>query len=375
MAAAAVSSMESESVIDTSRTMRTRIETWDLAFVAEQWSCGDIKKDDKVDNGGKIILPRSQRLYGWNSKQEETLIDSIMQGWPIPSPVLHENSEKRLEVYDGRHRFQTTWRYVNNKFTWKGKYYKDLSPFEKHTFDNRQITVNIVYNRGAEATIRPELLAEMFTRLNSGKKVTDYDQLWAMSESNVMKLVKSLIQERTDLKEVFGNINMTERRDLSNWTAHAYGLGTKNSDNFTTSYIRITDEIGLDSDVLDEDMIRSGIDALCAMYKLAYDQMSSTTNAERRTYKKIGKINAFFLTEWMESSEKTAIISKWATIVNLLRGSEGKDKAEDIKNALTTRGAQNLNKKKIKTILEQVNRYIQRGEVTDVGEISEDDSE
>ena len=80
-----------------------------------------------------------------------------------------------------------------------------------------------------------------------------------------------------------------------------------------------------------------------------------------RSYKKIGKIAAFFFTEWLQATTEAAksdIVEKWVEIIRRLRNEPTQN---DMLNALSVTGAQNLNQLKITKVLDQVNKYLSTG--------------
>jgi len=222
------------------------------------------------------------------------------------------------------------------------------------------------------SVVSSDQLADIFIRLNSGKQLTDSDMLWAYRDAKVMRGVRRLILENQRLCAVLGNLDMNYRPDLANWTAYYCGLGTNNSGNFTTSYIRISQmrKEALQSE-LEEEAVRKGIDALCSLYERA-NKDYPMNDKDLRKYKKIGFVNAFFLAEWMEadSDRKNEAIQKWNSIIGRLRGDE--ETATRMRYALHTTGAQNLTTKRIETVLVQINNYLENNEVIEVDESDED---
>ncbi len=363
-----------ESLIDPERYIRIKEEGWKLEYISDNFS----EDDDR--RSGFIYLPEGQRKWAWKGKGKaklEKLIDSLMHNYPIPSSIVNFVNG-RYEVYDGRHRMETIWRFRNNKFAWKPSgyekayYYKDLCQSDRDKFDNRVIPVTIVYAPKGEV-VSSSQLADIFIRLNSGQKLTDSDMLWAYRDTAMMRGVRSIILENSRIKKVFGDIDLNSRPDLANWTAYYCGLATNNAGNFTTSYIRIS-EIGLENKDLDEEAVSRGIDALCQLYEQANAAYPSGTN-EMRNYKKIGFLNAFFLADWMGASTtaaKSDIVAKWLGIIARLRDNE--ETARNMRNNLHTTGAQNLTTKKIQNVLQQVNEYLEKNVVVEA-EDSDDDSE
>lgn len=338
-------------------------------------------EDNERRREGGIRIPESQREWAWKVKKGvnklEQLVDSIFHNYPIPSAILNEvdsNGITDYEIFDGRHRFETIWRFINNKFAYQGKYYKDLSPEDREKFDSRELPVTIAQNASREQ------LADIFIRLNSGAPLTDSDMFWAHRDSVLVKQTRKLVCQNKQLSEIFGGQDMTYRKDLANWVGLVYGLSTQNAGNMTTSYLRISEAEddagakGLHHEV-DETFVRQGLGAILELYTLA-NKEPVVTKAEQKKYKKLGLINAFFLSEWMDATPNAqrGIVRKWANLVMRLRTEETRDEVLDI---LKVPGAQNLNSVKIERVLKRVNDYLENvpfEEETDFVEQDDEDS-
>lgn len=338
-------------------------------------------EDNNRRREGGIRIPESQRDWAWKVKKGvnklEQLIDSILHNYPIPSAILNEvdsNGITDYEIFDGRHRFETIWRFMNNKFPYQGKYYKDFTSEDREKFDSRELPVTIAQNASREQ------LADIFIRLNSGSPLTDSDMFWAHRDSVLVKQTRKLVCANKQLSEVFGGQDMTYRKDLANWVGLVYGLSTRNSGNMTTSYLRISeaeDEAkvkGLAHEV-DETFVRHGLDALIELYDMVNKEII-VSKPEQKKYKKLGLINAFFLSEWMDvpHNARRGIILKWANLVLRLRSDETREELLDV---LKVPGAQNLNSVKIERVLKRVNDYLEEqpfDEETDFVEQNDEDS-
>lgn len=339
----------------------------DNSIREDRWAIADIVTMYNPDGSGDITLPLSQRQWAWNNKRGELkqrkLIDSVMKRFPIPTCILHRTGLRTFQIYDGRHRIETIWRYYNDMFTWDEKKFSELTDEEKRCFTQREIPVTIV----SGAT--PEQLADMFIRLNAGVPLKDYDLLWANRDTPLIRCVDRFVRNNERLSLCFGGLNMKERKDLANWTAIVCGLATNNSGNITTSYIRICSDVGLDISI-DEHRIQSGIEAICNLLESANARFP-VDDKEKRTLKKVGKVLAFFLDDWMRSEDKSAILEKWVGVIGRLRSSE----RTNMLATLSTTGAQNLTATKISTVLEKVNRYLTENVVGVSVDDSDDESQ
>lgn len=358
--------VEQPSRIDAERYILIKEDSWALEYIGDNYSEDDERRE------GLIYLPTGQRNWAWKNKagnkKMEKLIDSLIHNYPVPSSIVNLVSG-RYQIYDGRHRMETIWRFRNNRFTWKGLHYKDLCESDRYKFDNRKIPVTIVHAKKGQS-VSVDQLADIFIRLNSGQQLSDSDMFWAYRDTPVMKGVRSLILENARLKAVFGDIDMNYRPDLANWLAYYIGLGTVPG-NMSTSYYRASENDGLQAK-LDEEAVRNGIDALCTLYERANTGFPASSK-ELRSYKKIGFVNAFFLADWMfaDAATKPTIITKWVGVIGRLRSDA--DTQRNMRSALHTTGAQNLTAKKIDEVIDQVNKYLEKDEVDEVDD-SDDES-
>lgn len=165
-----------------------------------QMDCSDIvdvfKTHLKVENSVKTIAhtflneryaskvdfaPYFQRKYVWDSEKASYFIESIILGTEIPPIVLFDNHTKN-EVIDGRQRYETIKRFLENKLmldkkglkaltTLEGKYYSQLPEETKIAFKNTKIRV-LQFSVVNEPSLTPEqedkIKKEIFKRYNSG---------------------------------------------------------------------------------------------------------------------------------------------------------------------------------------------------------------
>lgn len=109
-----------------------------------------------------------QRQYVWREKDQEELIDTIFNGYPIPAIFLCEAStdldavKKTYNVLDGRQRLESIFGFINNQFKYKGKTFGEMSPKEKSMITNYSIAIVQMYINPSEV----DKIKEVFKRLN-----------------------------------------------------------------------------------------------------------------------------------------------------------------------------------------------------------------
>jgi hypothetical protein len=341
---------EITSVIDFGRVVESNYITWTVA---------DIVRRYKLDNTGRLRLPASQRLFAkqWNSKKKsQDFIDSIVHGYPIGSLILEKcinDNDDIFYIYDGRHRAEKLYDYANNKFKYNGKLYSELSVDDRRAFNERKIpVVEMTFRDEISAEVRSQIRADIFTRLNSGVKLSDSDYYYANIDSKLVSATMQMLNEYGEqLSELFGGIDIHNRKDLANWTGLVYGLSQCKADVMTTSYVRISEHI---NEPVNQTNVHNGIKVLIELYKRANERYVLNAKALQE-YRKLGLLNAFFFAEWFQYNQSRFILDKWIDIIGRLRNATTSVR---MRFALKTSGAQNLNIRKITDVLKQVNDYL-----------------
>lgn len=165
-----------------------------------QLDCSDIieifKTHLKIENSVKSIShtflneryanridysPYFQRKYVWDNEKASYFIESILLGTEIPPIVLFDDGKKN-EVIDGRQRYETIKRFLEDKLPLdadglksltflEGKYYSELPNAIKGSFNNTKIRI-LQFSIVNEPSLTPEqedkVKKEIFTRYNSG---------------------------------------------------------------------------------------------------------------------------------------------------------------------------------------------------------------
>lgn len=109
-----------------------------------------------------------QRQYVWREKDRIELIDTIMQGYPIPAIFIcdaqtdYDGLKKTYNVLDGRQRLESIFSYLKGEFSYNGKRFGELNENDKQ----RVLSYNIAL---VQMYINPEntvAIKEVFKRLN-----------------------------------------------------------------------------------------------------------------------------------------------------------------------------------------------------------------
>ncbi len=131
---------------------------------------------------GKInYKPYFQRNYVWDEEKATYFIESILLGTEIPPLVLFQTKDKN-EVIDGRQRYETIKRFLEDKLVLKakglhslktlsGKRYSQLDEDTRELFEETRIRIlqfNVVDEPKLEDEKEEKIKKEIFRRYNSG---------------------------------------------------------------------------------------------------------------------------------------------------------------------------------------------------------------
>lgn len=131
---------------------------------------------------GKInYKPYFQRNYVWDEEKATYFIESILLGTEIPPLVLFQTKDKN-EVIDGRQRYETIKRFLEDKLVLKGKglhslkvlegkKYSQLDERTRELFEDTRIRIlqfNVVDEPKLDEEKEEKIKKEIFRRYNSG---------------------------------------------------------------------------------------------------------------------------------------------------------------------------------------------------------------
>lgn len=132
---------------------------------------------------GIDFTPDYQRDYVWEDSDKELLLDSIFKNIDIGKFVLivldnkqHSETGFTYEILDGKQRLLTLIEFYENRFSYKGKFYNDLSWLDRYRFKNHHIAVAEV------DAIDKKTVLKYFFMLNRTGKVMDSKHLQAVEK-------------------------------------------------------------------------------------------------------------------------------------------------------------------------------------------------
>ena len=330
----------------------------------------------------RLRVPSYQRLWSWKNKRglkkQRNLIDSILHGYPIPAVIVNQTCDDygndHWDIYDGRHRIETVWRFYHNKFGITHDahddliYFRDLCERDQEKFLTSEFPMIITEEAGISQ------LAEIFIRLNSGSSLKDKDLFWANKDKTLIRdTISVLIDNAPAIESAFKVDLSTEdniRPQLHNWVGLIHGLNMRSAAHMTTSYIRISPFL---DDAVDIEAVGDGLRLILALFEKA-NELYPMEDKEIRKGAKLGFAMAFFYHDLVSTAPDTdegrrELIDKWARAIgHVRRYSES--------TLLTTIGAQNLNARKVEQVVTRVNAWVD-GDILDgvpAGYIEDDSS-
>uniref|UniRef100_UPI00404B0307 GmrSD restriction endonuclease domain-containing protein n=1 Tax=Flavobacterium sp. TaxID=239 RepID=UPI00404B0307 len=167
--------------------------------------------------------PYYQRNYVWDNNKATYFIESILIGTEVPPLIFFDNNEN-IEIIDGRQRFETILRFMDNQFSLSTKGLKILRQLGKKTFSELSKTDSEILDNFLDAKIRiinfqlvnepplDDFLAdrvkkEIFSRYNTGitpLKKSEVDNA-KYDEDELSNEFKSILHKDLNLRKLIYN--------------------------------------------------------------------------------------------------------------------------------------------------------------------------
>lgn len=87
------------------------------------------------------IRPPFQREFVYNDKQREAVIDTVTKGFPLNIMYWAVRDNGEFEIIDGQQRTISICQFTNSDFSYKDRYFHNLSDDEQENFLNYELTV------------------------------------------------------------------------------------------------------------------------------------------------------------------------------------------------------------------------------------------
>jgi len=264
-------------------------------------------------------VPVHQRFPSWEAKKKEPLVDTIMQDFPMSGILLTQDivpvNDEHVQVnfiQDGQTRLSILQDFIKGKFTWREKFYTDLTESERARFNNYPVRVELIRKKpGVSVEEFKNICRTIFGRINSGKPLTDNDKYHNCLDEPLLKM---LMQIKNDpefyvpMKKIFGDIGSGKTRTgLANMVGVMLALATGNSDCITPSYINnahyVISESGSNTAVIITEAVKERTKEFMRWYiKLTADLKEQITVKKIKPgfLKKIGGFLALVLTDYID---------------------------------------------------------------------------
>lgn len=163
--------------------------------------------------------PDYQRNYVWDDDKATYFIESILLGTEIP-PIIYFRNVDKIEIIDGRQRYQTILRFIKNEFKLKNsglhkldkigitaKYFKEIGDLRDDFWDTKLRIIEFSFHTKSSSMDDMEDLVkkEIFKRYNSGitpLKSTEIDKAVYFDDD-----LNTFIQDKLKVdKVIFGEL-------------------------------------------------------------------------------------------------------------------------------------------------------------------------
>ena len=170
-----------------------------------------------INMAGRLNMkPSYQRNIVWTDRQKSYLIDSVLNGYPIPEIYLQEeideNGNSNYIIVDGQQRMRAVLEFLDDKYPlnkddspeFNGAYFKDLNADQKRAFFRYNFVVRALPEL-AEDDIR-----EIFKRLNRNVVNLNKQELRnAVYSGPLIKMVTEIADE-----DVWGDLRLFTANDV-----------------------------------------------------------------------------------------------------------------------------------------------------------------
>ncbi len=172
--------------------------------------------------------PSYQRNYVWADEKATYFIESILLGTEIP-PLIFFNSGDKIEVIDGRQRYETIYRFVNNQFKLKSAGLLKLKDLSNKNFDKLADLKDIIWDTklriiefsfhtapDTDYDVEDIVKKEIFKRYNTGitpLKPTEIDKAKYIND-DLNSYIKKALKKDVILFDVIKKIFYSENDNL-----------------------------------------------------------------------------------------------------------------------------------------------------------------
>jgi len=166
--------------------------------------------------------PSWQRDAVWPAERKPALIQSLINGIPIPEITLWERPDGVHVAVDGKQRLTAILEYMNGEFKANNDFYDDLTREESDTLDNTSVTVLLLGPENTEASV----IAYYKLRNSTSTSLTTGELIRADSNMPiVVQTLQTFADRRAFMEDVFGVArNVKRSANLTNTVPYLASL-------------------------------------------------------------------------------------------------------------------------------------------------------
>jgi hypothetical protein len=166
--------------------------------------------------------PSWQRDAVWSTKKKPALIESLINGIPIPEITLWLRVDGVYVVVDGQQRLRAILEYMCGNYKANGDFYEDLTTEESDQLDETSVTVLLLGSENSEASV----ISYYKLRNSTSMALTTGELIKADSKTPiVVQTLKTFEDRKILLEEVFGAKTAAKRSsDLTNTVPYLASL-------------------------------------------------------------------------------------------------------------------------------------------------------
>jgi hypothetical protein len=186
------------------------------------------------------LNPPYQRGAVWTKKRQQGLVESFIQGYPVPNIMLSQYELKRFRAIDGKQRVQALFDFMNNKFSVQlpngdHQRFADLGIEDRLKFENTKISVAVKTGLSIEAESKIFERINRAAPLSNGELIHSYIDCALVRERDAFVL-STIYARLSDVIGDFHNNQADKRMDkIANLTGLVAGAGA-GVDYITTSF-------------------------------------------------------------------------------------------------------------------------------------------
>lgn len=155
---------------------------------------------EQVNSGHIISDIDLQREIIYDAEKQSLVIDSIVNGIPLPAFYFWKNDEGILEVLDGKQRIEAIKNFYHNDIMYDGKIFKQTDPIIQKKIAETEIQ-DIV------CTGTEELKREIFRRINTlGVPLSEYEVLNGLFHGEYLRGLATYCEQDKNARKVLGKV-------------------------------------------------------------------------------------------------------------------------------------------------------------------------